>query len=86
MLASSSLREEGVERIVTASNGLVGWHLAIRLDAVLEAVKLPAGVTGLAPALADVDRDAFTHVCRWFVMTLRNWIRVLKEESTGIYK
>ena len=38
MLASASLGEEGVERIVTASNGLVGWHLAIRLDAVLEAL------------------------------------------------
>merc|ERR1712166_437777 len=63
VLASASLREEGVERIVTTSDGLVRWPLAIRLDAVLEAVKLPASVTGLATALADVDGDTFTHVC-----------------------
>ena len=63
VLASASLGEEGVERIITSSDGLVRRHLAIRLDAVLEAVKLPAGVAGLATALADVDRDAFTHVC-----------------------
>merc|ERR1712153_223879 len=62
VLASASLREEGVERIVTTSDGLVGRHLAIRLDAVLEAVKLPASVTGLATALADVDGDTFAHI------------------------
>merc|ERR1712195_159340 len=61
VLASASLGEEGVEGIVTTSDGLVGWHLAIRLDAVLEAVKLPASVSDLATALTDVDRDTFTH-------------------------
>ena len=34
--------------------------MTIRLDAVLEAVKLPARVANLAPSLADVDGDAFT--------------------------
>merc|ERR1712166_845350 len=63
VLASACLGEKGVEGIVTTSNGFVGWHLAIRLDAVLQAVKLPAGVASLATALADVDRDAFAHVC-----------------------
>ena len=38
----------------------VSAHLAIGLDAVLEAVELPAGVTNLDPGLADVDRDALT--------------------------
>jgi hypothetical protein len=61
VLASTSLREEGVERVVTTSNGLVGRHLAIRLDAVLEAVKLPAGISGLDTSLTNVDRDTFTH-------------------------
>jgi len=61
VLASASLGEEGVERIITASNGLVGGHLAVRLDAVLEAVKLPAGVSGLDTALSDVDRKALSH-------------------------
>jgi len=37
VLASASLAEEGVERIVAAANSFVGWHLAIWLDAMLEA-------------------------------------------------
>ena len=44
VLASTSLREEGVEGIIAATNGFIGGHLAIRLDAVLEAVKLPASL------------------------------------------
>merc|ERR1719263_2223552 len=42
VLASTSLREEGVESIVSTTNGLVRRHLSVRLDAVLEAVELPA--------------------------------------------
>merc|ERR1719428_1770186 len=61
VLAGTSLGEEGVEGVVAAADGLVGGHLAIRLDAVLEAVELPAGVAGLDAALADVDGDNFTH-------------------------
>ena len=60
MLAGSSLAEEGVEGIVTTSDGLVRGHLAIRLDSVLQTVQLPAGVTDLDSGLADVDRDTFT--------------------------
>merc|ERR1712072_907849 len=55
VLASAGLGEEGVEGVIATADGLVGRHLAIRLDAVLEAVELPAGVTDLATALADVD-------------------------------
>jgi hypothetical protein len=47
VLASTSLREEGVEGIVTTTNGLVRGHLAIRLNAVLQAVELPAGIADL---------------------------------------
>ena len=49
---------------------------SLRLDAVLEAVELPARVTGLDTGLADVDGDNLTHFkrCRVFrksaVMTL----------------
>lgn len=43
--ALTGLREEGVEGVITPANGLVRRHLAIGLDAVLEAVKLPASVT-----------------------------------------
>ena len=60
MLASASLAEEGVEGVITASDGLVRGHLTIRLDAVLQAVQLPASITDLDAGLSDVDRDAFT--------------------------
>jgi len=36
--------------------------MTIRLNAMLQAVKLPAGVTDLAAGLADVDGDTLTHV------------------------
>jgi len=62
VLASASLREEGVEGIVATANGLVGGHLAVRLDTVLEAVKLPAGIADLDTSLTNVNGDDFTHV------------------------
>jgi hypothetical protein len=61
VLSGTGLREEGVEGVIATSDGLVGRHLAIRLDAVLEAVKLPAGVASLDTALANVDVDNLTH-------------------------
>ena len=45
VLASTSLGEEGVEGVVTTSDGLVGWHLSVRLDTVFQAVKLPTSIT-----------------------------------------
>jgi hypothetical protein len=62
VLASTSLGKEGVERVISAAHSLVGGHLSIRLDAVLEAVQLPASITSLDTALADVDRKTLTHV------------------------
>ena len=61
MLAGARLREEGVEGVVAAADGLVRGHLPVRLDTVLEAEKLPAGVTHLATALANHDGEALTH-------------------------
>lgn len=55
VLSSTGLRKEGVEGIVAATDGLVSGHLAIRLDAVLEAVELPAGIADLDTGLADMD-------------------------------
>mmetsp|Transcript_33559 Transcript_33559/g.44269 ORF Transcript_33559/g.44269 Transcript_33559/m.44269 type:complete len:401 (+) Transcript_33559:242-1444(+) len=55
VLASTSLGEEGVESVVATTDGLVGGHLTVRLDAVLEAEELPAGVTNLDTGLTDVD-------------------------------
>jgi hypothetical protein len=55
MLSSSSLREEGVESVVSVSNGLVRRHLTIRLDTMLQAVQLPTGITNLATCLTNVN-------------------------------
>ena len=60
MFPGSGLAEEGVEGVVAASDGLVRGHLAIGLDAVLQAVQLPACIAHLDSGLADVDRDTFT--------------------------
>ena len=60
VFASSSLAEEGVERIVTSSDGLVRGHLAIRLDTVLQTVEFPARISDLTSGLSKVNRDALT--------------------------
>ena len=60
MLAGASLAEEGVERVIATTDGLVAGHLAIRLDSVLQAVQLPAGVTNLDTGLSNVYGDTFT--------------------------
>jgi len=64
VLTGTSLGEEGVESVVTTSDGLIGRHLTVRLDSVLEAVKLPAGVTDLDTGLSDVDGNNFSHDVR----------------------
>jgi len=61
VLTGTSLGEEGVESVVTATNGLVRWHLTVGLNTVLEAEELPAGVTNLDTGLTDVDRNNFSH-------------------------
>jgi len=71
VLASAGLAEEGVEGIITTSDGLVTGHLAIRLDSMLKTVQLPASVTDLDTGLSDVDGDAFTHI-DWLVVFTRN--------------
>ena len=45
VLAGASLGEEGVEGVITTADGLVRGHLAVGLDAVLQAVQFPAGIT-----------------------------------------
>ena len=62
VFAGTGLREEGVEGIITATDGLVGRHLAIRLDTMFETEELPAGVTDLNTGLTDVDAECFAHV------------------------
>ena len=60
MFASSRLTEEGVEGIITPSNGLVTRHLTIRLDTVFQAVQLPAGIAHLDSRLTNMDRYTLT--------------------------
>ncbi len=60
MLARPSLREESIEGVVAGSQGLVRRHLAIGLDAMLQAVELPACIADLAARLANVDGEATT--------------------------
>jgi len=62
VLTSTSLGEEGVESVITTTDGFIGRHLTIRLDSVLKAEKFPAGVTNLDTGLSDVDRNNFSHI------------------------
>jgi len=55
VLASTSLGEEGVEGVVTTTDGLIGGHLTVRLNSVLEAEEFPACVTDLDTGLSNVD-------------------------------
>jgi len=55
VFAGTGLREEGVEGIISSTNGFVGGHLTVGLDSVLKAEKFPTGVTNLATSLSDVD-------------------------------
>ena len=55
VLAGTSLGEEGVESVVTTTDGFIGWHLTVWLDSVLEAEELPACISYLDTGLTDVD-------------------------------
>jgi len=65
MLSSTGLAEESIESIVTSTNCFVAWHLAIRLDTVLKAEELPASISNLNAALAEVEAQHFTHFESW---------------------
>ena len=60
MLAGPRLREECVEGVVSTADGLVGGHLAVRLNAMLQTVELPATISDLGTSLTNVDGDALT--------------------------
>jgi hypothetical protein len=61
VFSSSGFAEEGIERVITSSDGLVTGHLTIRLNAVLKAVQLPTGITDLHTSLSNVDTDTLSH-------------------------
>ena len=58
VLARPGLAEERVEGVIPAADGLVAGHLAVGLNAMLQAVQLPAGVADLDARLPHVDGDA----------------------------
>ena len=58
MLSSPSFTKEGVEGVVSSSDGLVTGHLSVRLDPMFQAVELPAGIANLDSSLTHVDGDA----------------------------
>ena len=60
VFAGPSLTKESIEGVISTSDGLVTWHLSIRLDAMLQTVQLPASVAHLDTGLADMDTDTFT--------------------------
>jgi hypothetical protein len=64
VLSCTGLREKGVERVITSADGFLAWHLAIRLNAMLQTEQFPACVSNLDAALADVDANALTHGSR----------------------
>ena len=57
MLPRPSLTEERVEGIIPSPYRLVGRHLSVRLDSVLQTVQLPACIAHLYSGLSDVDAD-----------------------------
>ena len=63
VLSGTGLREEGVEGIITATNSLVRWHLAVRLDSVFETEEFPASITNLNTSLTNVNGDNLSHGC-----------------------
>ena len=59
VFAGPSLREKCIERVVTSSYRLVGRHLTIWLNAVLETVKLPARIADLYSGLTNMYANTF---------------------------
>jgi len=64
VFACTSLGEECVKGIIATANRLVAWHLAVRLNTMLEAEELPTRISDLNACLADVDADGLTHGCK----------------------
>jgi hypothetical protein len=55
VFTSTGLREESVERVITATDGLIRRHLTIRLDSVLQSEEFPACIADLNTSLPTVD-------------------------------
>lgn len=59
VLPCSGFAEEGVERVVATPDCLIGGHLPIWLNPVLQTVEFPAGIADLHASLSNVNGYAF---------------------------
>ena len=75
------LTEEVVEGAISSPSGLVTWHLTLGLDAMFQAIGLPAAIADLDTSLANVDGNALTHDCCSVAAHLR---RLLLMEETSV--
>jgi hypothetical protein len=64
VFTSTGFAEESIKGVVTSADSLVTGHLTIWLNAVLQAKKLPAGISNLNTALSKVKAKNFTHDCK----------------------
>ena len=60
MLSGARLTKEGVESVISSTDGFIRGHLTIWLDAVLQTVQLPAGIANLHPSLSNMNGDTLT--------------------------
>ena len=63
-LASTSFRKEGAKSVIF---GLLGRHLSIGGDAMLETEELPASISYLDTSLTNVQVDYFSHLLLMFM-------------------
>lgn len=47
--------------VISSPSGLVTWHRAVGLDAMLQARELPEGIADLDTSLVNIDGDALTY-------------------------
>lgn len=55
MFSSTSLTEEGGERIICSSNAFVSGHLSVWFNPMLQAIQFPACIANLDTSLTNVD-------------------------------
>ena len=60
VLSGARLTKEGVESVISSTDGFIRGHLTIWLDAVLQTVELPAGIANLHPSLSNMNGDTLT--------------------------
>jgi hypothetical protein len=62
VLASAGFGKERIKGIIPTADGFIRGHLAIGLNAVLQAEQLPACVADLHAGLTDVNAQSLTHL------------------------